>query len=162
MKTGFTLIEVIATLLLVAILAVSVVISLLPMAQGLMLVRDNAAAAQKARLAMSRIAREFTTITAIASSSSDGITYDFLVPAGNWYATLRHTLSRSGDELLLEGVPLCDDVADFDLSLDYVAGAPFPVIGVLLSLQSVVDGAAYITSYSNRIAPRNMIAGAGP
>ncbi|MGD9613218.1 MAG: type II secretion system protein J [Kiritimatiellia bacterium] len=159
MKNAFTLIEVIATLLLVAILAVSVAISLLPMTQGLMQVRANAATAQKARLAMSRIAREFTTITAVVSSSSDEITYDFLVPAGNWYATLRHTLSRSGDELLLNGIPLCDDVADFDLNLDYTAGAPYPAIGVLLSLQSVVGDDTYATSYSNQIAPRNMFAG---
>ncbi|MGD9780879.1 MAG: type II secretion system protein J [Kiritimatiellia bacterium] len=159
MKKGFTLIEVVATLLLVAILAVSVVISMLPMTQGLMQVRANTSTAQKARLALSRIGREFTTITAIVSSSPDGITYDFLVPAGSWYATLRHTLSRSGDELLLEGIPLCDDVADFDLSLDYAAGAPFPVIGILLSLQNVVGGDTYATSYSNQIAPRNMLAG---
>ena len=123
MKKGFTLIEVIATLLLVAILAVSMVISLLPMTQGLMQVRANTGTAQKARLAMSRIAREFTTISNVVSSGSSAITYDFLVPSGNWYATLRHTLSWNGDELLLEGVPLCDDVAGFDLDIDYAAGA---------------------------------------
>ena len=55
MKTGFTLVEMAATLLLVGILAVSVTISLLPMSQALMQVRDNSAAAQKARLAMARI-----------------------------------------------------------------------------------------------------------
>ena len=150
MKTAFTLIEVVATLLLVAILAVSVAISLLPMAQGLMQVRDNTAAAQKARLAMARIAREFTTITNVVSSGSGAITYDFLVPNGNWYAVRRHTLSWSGSAgapLLLEGVPLSDDVANFSLS--YAPGPP-PVIGILL--QSQEGGQAFRTG----IAPRNM------
>ena len=150
MKTAFTLIEVVATLLLVAILAVSMAISLLPMAQGLMQVRDNAAAAQKARLAMARLTREFTTITNVVASGSGAITYDFLVPNGNWYAVRRHTLSWSGSAgapLLLEGVPLSDDVANFSLS--YAPGPP-PVIGILL--QSQEGGQAFSTG----IAPRNM------
>ena len=150
MKKGFTLIEVIATLLLVAILAVSVAISLLPMTQGLMQVRDNAAAAQKARLAMARLTRELTTISNVVSSGSGGIMYDFLVPAGNWYATRTHTVSWSGTPgapLLLEGVPLSDDVANFSLS--YAPGPP-PVIDIVL--QSQVGG----NVFSTRIAPRNM------
>lgn len=150
MKKAFTLIEVIATLLLVSILAVSVAISLLPMTQGLMQVRDNAAAAQKARLAMARLTREFTTISNVVSSGSGGIQYVFLVPAGNWYTTRTHTVFWSGTPgapLLLEGVPLSDDVANFSLS--YAPGPP-PVIDVVL--QSQVGG----NVFSTRIAPRNM------
>ncbi len=149
MKKGFTMIEMIATLLLVAILAVSVVISLLPMAQGLMQVRDNAAAAQKARLAMARVSREFTTITNVVSSSSSAITYDFLVPAGAWYATLRHTVALNGDELQLEGIPLCDNVAGFHLA--YASGFP-AVIDVVLTMAGELGGNAY----SNHIVPRNI------
>ena len=52
MNKGFTLIELIATLLLVAIMGVSLVISLLPMSEALTQVRANSSAAQKARLAM--------------------------------------------------------------------------------------------------------------
>ena len=154
MKKGFTLIELIATLLLVALVGLSAVISMLPMAEGLMQIRDNAGAAQKARLALARISREFTTISGVVSSGPNAITYDFLVPAGAWYATVRHTLSWSGtpgDPLLLEGVPLTDDVADFALA---IFDAPGPATNwvVAVVLQSQVGSQAF----SNRIVPRNI------
>lgn len=154
MKKGFTLIELIATLLLVALVGLSAVISMLPMAEGLMQIRDNAGAAQKARLALARISREFTTISGVVSSGPNAITYDFLVPAGAWYATVRHTLSWSGtpgDPLLLEGVPLTDDVADFALSLYDAPGTPTNWV-VAVTLQSQVGSQAF----SNRIVPRNI------
>lgn len=149
-KQGFTLIEIVATLLLVSILAASVVISLLPMTEGLMQVRDNASAAQKARLAMARLSWEFTTITNVVSSGPRTLTYDFLVPAGNWYASLRHTLSWSGtpgEPLLLEGVPLSDDVAQFGLA--YSVATP-------LAIDVVLQSQVGVHSFSNRIVPRNL------
>lgn len=155
MKKGFTLIETIAVLLLVSILAMSVLISMLPMTQGLLQVRENTAAAQKARLAMVRLSREFTTITNIVSFSSGSVTYDFLVPSDSWYTTLTHTLSwdgTPGHPLMLQGVPLTDDVENFTLT--YLAGPP-PVIEVVLQSQVGESGNAY----SNRIAPRNILAG---
>ena len=158
MKMGFTLIEIVATLLLVALLAVSAVISMLPMTQGLMQVRDNVAAAQKARLALARLSREFTTISEVVSSGPHAITYDFLVPAGAWYATVRHTLSWSGtpgDPLLLEGVALSDDVADFSLNLYDAAGAPTNWV-----LDVVLRSQVGIHAFSNTIVPRNI--GGGP
>ena len=150
MKAGFTLIEMIAVLILVSILVSSATLSFVPMAEALTQVRTNTRAMQKSRLAMGRLTREFTTITNVVASGSGAITYDFLVPNGNWYAVRRHTLSWSGSAgapLLLEGVPLSDDVANFSLS--YAPGPP-PVIGILL--QSQEGGQAFSTG----IAPRNM------
>ena len=154
MKNGFTLIEILATLVLVAVLAVSLVISLLPMTEGLMQVRANADAAQKARLAMARLSREFTTITNVASWSAHAIHYDFLVTSGAWHATRSHTLAWSGtpgDPLLLEGVPLTDDVADFALAVYDAPGAATNWV-VAVALQSQVG----IHAFSNRIVPRNI------
>ncbi len=158
MKTGFTLIEILATLVLVAVLAVSLVISLLPMTEGLMQVRANADAAQKARLAMARLSREFTTITNVASWSAHAIHYDFLVSSGAWHATRSHTLAWSGtpgDPLLLEGVALSDDVADFSLNLYDAAGAPTNWV-----LDVVLRSQVGIHAFSNTIVPRNI--GGGP
>ena len=159
MKNGFTLLEMTATLLLVGILAVSVTISLLPMSQALMQVRDNTVAAQKARLAMARIAWEFTTITNLVSSGPSSISYQFLVSSGSHsYATRHHTLSwgGTGADLLLQddtaglSAPLSDDVAHFGLT--YEAGPP-------LIIQVVLESRAGGNSYSNRIVPRNILPG---
>ena len=161
--TGFTLIEIAATLLLVAVLGVSLVISLLPMTEGLMQVRVNAHAAQKARLAMARISREFTTITNVASFGPTAIAYDYLVPAGATFAARRHVLSWSGSELRLQaadaGGALCDEVGLFALTRDDSHGADAPVFTVVLRLQNAMAGDLVSTTFSNRIVPRNMRAG---
>lgn len=161
MKTAFTMIEVIATLLLVSILALSVAISLLPITQALMQVRANADTAQKARLAMSRISRELTTVTNVVSIGESDITYDFLVPVGAWYAVRRHTLAWDGTVLTLQegggaAVPLSDDVEQFGVNLRTTSGATMPTIDVVL--QSRETG----TVFSNAIAARNVIGEGGP
>ena len=63
MNKGFTLIELVAVLVLVGVLATAATVSLLPVAEGLILVRQNATAMQKSRLAFARLTRELTTIT---------------------------------------------------------------------------------------------------
>ncbi len=153
---GFTLIETIAVLLLVAILAMSAFVSLLPMTEALQQMRANAAAAQKARLAMARICREFTTITAVAESGPASIRYAFLLPAGaDAYVTHQHTLSWAGGgaSLMLQdndggrAEALSDDVADFQLT--YAAGPP---LVIHVRLQSQAGG----NVFSNRVVPRNI------
>ncbi len=157
MKKGFTLIETIAVLLLVGILAAATLISLLPMTAGLQQVRANTASAQKARLAMARLAWEFTTISNIVSSGPTAITYEFLLPNSDntWYVARRHSLSwgGAGTPLVLQDVAdnvsatLSDDVANFNL--DYAAGPP---LAIDVTLQSLLGG----NTYSNRIVPRNI------
>ncbi len=159
MKKGFTLIEMVATLLLVAILAVSVAISLLPMAQSLMQVRDNASTVQKARLAMSRMSREFTTITNVVAGDSHSISYVFLDPSATPHPRTLSWGGAPGDPLQLEGVSLSDDVSDFELRYYAEVGASpqsswqadSRIIEVLLRSQAVG------TVYTNHIVPRNIL-----
>lgn len=156
---GFSLIEAIAVLLLVGILATTVVISLLPMVQGLTQVQENTETSQKARLAMARISRELTTVTNIVALSSSAITYQFLVPAGaSTYAALQHTISwngSSGSPVLLEGVPLVDRVDD--LQFTAIAGDPL-ALDVALTLHNGVG----VDLFAMRIIPRNIPAGGAP
>lgn len=156
MKKGFTLIELIATLLLVAIMGVSLVISLLPMSEALTQVRANASAAQKARLAMARITSEFTTISNVLAGGSSAISYRFLAPAGlHAFAVHAHTLSwgGAGADLVLQddadgrAEALTDDVADFHLTYD--AGPP---LVIHVTLQSEVG----VNAFSNSVVPRDI------
>ena len=156
MKKGFTLIELTATLLLVAIMGVSLVISLLPMSEALMQVRANASAAQKARLAMSRITAEFITITNVLTGGSSAISYRFLTPDGlKAYAVHAHTLvwGGAGTDLVLRddadgrAEALTDDVADFQLTYD--VGPP---LVIHVALQSEVG----VNAFSNSVVPRDI------
>lgn len=163
MKKGYTLIETVAVFLLIAVMMLSVAVSLVPMSDGFSQAIRNSDAAQKSQLAWMRISSEFTSISNVVAGSSQSITYDFLDPAGN---TLRRTLSWSGlpgDALLLDNIPLTDDVADFSLNYALAPGAPGQpswfagarLIGIeLQTLQATA-------TYSNRIAPRNLIPGGG-
>ena len=60
---GFTLIEVIASLVLIGIMAVTVATALVHGMQGFVFTKENTAVAQKAQLAMHRLQRELTGLT---------------------------------------------------------------------------------------------------
>lgn len=156
MNKGFSFIEIIATLLITGLLGAAIFVSLLPAVEGLSLARDQAAQAQKSRMAMARLTREMTTITSMTTNQTHAVRYHFLIPEGpNAYLTQEHHLQWSGnpgDPLTLQGATLLDDVQDFQLV--YPAGPP-QAIGLAFETG---DGLVV----SNLIVPRNMIAGGAP
>ena len=158
MKQGFTLIEIIAVLVLVSVLVLASTIALLPMAEGFLQMRRNVDASQKSHLAMSRIVREFTAITNVVSGGQRTITYDSLDPAGSPY---RRTLTwdgNAGSPLTLSGAPLSDDVRYFELR--YYAspeGAATTAWNADTRLVEVILGTlSGGETYTNRIVPRNL------
>lgn len=160
-QSGFTLIEVVAVLVLIGVLAVSTVVSLLPMAEGFVLARRNADAARKAQHAMGRITGEFTTITNVLSGTGNAITYDFLEASGGAFLPRRRTLARSGPALLLDGIALSDDVGHFELRYyDDSDPSATPrsswVGGTSRLIEVILESAASGDRYTNRIAPRNI------
>ncbi|MCX5852856.1 MAG: prepilin-type N-terminal cleavage/methylation domain-containing protein [Deltaproteobacteria bacterium] len=73
---GFTLIEVIVTLVLVGIMAVGIGNTLVLEVQGYLFARDAESSSQKAQLALARIKREIIDLTAItATTDSSTMTY---------------------------------------------------------------------------------------
>ena len=72
-KTGFTLIELIASMLIISIIASFSLLFLMTGAAGFVTAQQNAVLAQKARLAMARLSAEF---------SSEMKVIDSLSPAG--------------------------------------------------------------------------------
>lgn len=71
-EKGFTLIEVIAVLLIVGIMATLGGMGIVQAVKGYMTVKENAAITQKAQLAMSRITREIQEMMSIAPGTAGG------------------------------------------------------------------------------------------
>lgn len=70
-QKGFTLIEIIAALVITGILAAVAGMAIVQTVKGYMTVKDNSTATQEAQLAMSRINREIIELTRITSSASN-------------------------------------------------------------------------------------------
>lgn len=157
MKQGFTLIEIIAVMLLVSFLVLIATLSLLPMTEGFFQIRRSAEGLQKTHLALARIGRELTTITNVVASGRHTLTYDFLDPTG---AAHRRTLSWNGADspLLLNAVPLSDDVGTFELRYyatpDGAAATSWTADSRLIEFS--LGSAAGPHLYTVRIRPRNL------
>jgi prepilin-type N-terminal cleavage/methylation domain-containing protein len=74
-RAGFTLIEIIATLVLVGFLGALAGMGLLQGVEGYMLARDNAHLAQKAQVAGLRLARELMELSDVSSAAATSIRY---------------------------------------------------------------------------------------
>ena len=158
MNRGYTLIELVAVLLLLGVLAASTAVSLVPVAEGLMHVRQSARAMQKTRLAIVRLSREFTTIANITASGPRDLTYEFLDSSG---APQQRTLSwggAPGDDLTLNNVPLTDDVAFFELRYYSHGGSAQSAWSTnCLIIEMVLTNQTANYGFINRIAPRNLL-----
>ena len=165
MKAGFTLIEMIAVLILVSILVSSATLSFVPMAEALTQVRSNTRAMQKSRLAMGRLTREFTTITNVASGNAHTLNYFFMNPLGLVQYRALSWGGSAGDPLLLNGNELTDDVADFRLQyIDYDFGAEtwrtnatWASGSVCEYIEIVLQSAETGDRFTNIVAPRNYL-----
>jgi len=130
-QDGFTLIEMIASLAIVAILAAIAGIGLVQITEGFVLSRTGAEMAQKAQSAMARMTKEFDHITDVSAGSSLSIRFESF-HADEAIDTIRSfTISwngTAGDDLILTchdcpgGNPaavLVDKVAAFDVNYIY-------------------------------------------
>lgn len=157
-RSGFTLVETIAVLLLMSVLALSIFIALIPVSEGLAQARENSDIAQKTHLAMARLFRELTTITNVVQSGPALLSYDYLDPAGVSHRRTLNWTGNAGDPLLLNNVPLADDVNMF--ALRYFAGdggapaAAWSSAAPVVEIELQVRGGGIV--YTNRIAPRNI------
>jgi prepilin-type N-terminal cleavage/methylation domain-containing protein len=132
---GFTLIEMIASLAIVAMLAAVAGIGLVQLTEGFILSRTGAETAQKAQMAMMRMVKEFNHIVDVQAGSSLSLRFDSyhaddpLDPIHAYTITWNGT---AGDPLLLTcldcpggplSAPLVDQVVSFGLAYVYYDAA---------------------------------------
>ncbi|TFH15358.1 MAG: type II secretion system protein [Lentisphaerales bacterium] len=161
-KDGATLVELIVTLVIIAVIGALAAGMFVTTVRSFMQTREQAHAAEKAQLAMNRVLRELLMVTNMVSGTSQAVVFDTLNSAGY---PVNHTIAWSGtqsDPLLVDANTLTDDVNLF--RLDYIrfdpAGAEIVdtawstncrAVDVVLHL-----GGTGPTRYTGRVYPRNL------
>jgi prepilin-type N-terminal cleavage/methylation domain-containing protein len=164
-EKGFTLIEVIATLVLVGITAAFAGMWIVSVVNGYLFAKTNASTVQKAQLAMTRLAKEFTAIDSIIPGSTTGIQITYTRPDPPPLTTsTQYTVSRTGSDpgpytIQLGGNTLIDRVSQFDLTYCDNAGSgcsttwssTSKIINISLTLSDAPN-----TPFTQRVTPRNL------
>lgn len=175
-EKGFTLIEVIVTLILVGITTALAGMWIVSVANGYVFAKMNANTVQKGQLAMTRLAKEFSAIQSVTDSDNTWITYTRIDDMSTTPPTTK-TLTVSGATaglLTLGGATLTDKVGESGFTLGYCtksdlennnatclrnkwapSGEPEPSIMIEIKLK--LKGANDIESeFTKRVAPRNL------
>jgi prepilin-type N-terminal cleavage/methylation domain-containing protein len=161
-EKGFTLIEVIVTLVLVGITAALAGMWIVSVANGYILAKTNAGTRQKAQLAMTRLVKEFTAINAITSSNDTQITYTKASATGTTSSiTVSQTGSSSPYTVELGGNTLIDRVSAFTLqycnnatSCSSIGSSWSPTSKIIQISLTLID--APNTPFTWRVVPRNL------
>ena len=148
---GYSLLELIAALVLMGFLIAIAGSGLADMVAGYNIVKRASEASQKAQFAMSRMIKEFTITESVGAVASGDITYDILTIAGRE----THRLYQQGGNLYFENITvdpghghvLTDDVTNFTVTYD----SGTREIGLTLSMSD--SPRVFVTSVYHRNAP---------
>jgi prepilin-type N-terminal cleavage/methylation domain-containing protein len=114
-KKGFTLIELVTAIVIIAIVSTMAGMGLIQIANGYALAKKSAVLAQQAQIALTRLSKEFAGIQSIISASGTSITYTRLNASG---LLEPHSLVWTGPDrpLALDGDALIDKEQLFSLT----------------------------------------------
>lgn len=115
-RRAFTLIEVLAVLVILAVVCGVGTLFVGSVIRGFGFARDSAAIAQKAQLALGRLSHEFARIRSIdASSTANSISYTADFSSASEAVTEGHTVALDGAAVTYDGAHLADCVDAFEL-----------------------------------------------
>ena len=165
-EKGFSLIEVIVTLILVGITAALAGMWIVSVANGYLFVKENASNLQKGQLAMTRLTKEFTAIKSVdaGTTATNATQITYTRNTNVWDTTVTATVSSTGGLLQLNGNTLTDGVSDFKLKYcndDIATPCPdtnttwSPTVSRIIEISLTLIGAES-TPFTKRIAPRNL------
>jgi prepilin-type N-terminal cleavage/methylation domain-containing protein len=158
-QDGFTLIEIIISLVLIGIIAAFSAMGVSSIVNGFLITRANAATTQKGQLAMARLVTEFKCITSVDSAASGPTSITFTSYRQGVAGV--HVVSWTADTITMDGDILTDNVAGLDLGyFDSYSGAKQGtwassrrMIQVTLSLKGANNA---VSVFTDRVIPRNL------
>ncbi|MCP3876708.1 MAG: prepilin-type N-terminal cleavage/methylation domain-containing protein [Desulfobacteraceae bacterium] len=126
-KKGFTLVEIIVTMILVSILSAGAGMGIVAITQGYLYAGKNGQMAQKTNIAMKRMSRELQDIYFVSAASASSITFfSTLGQRTIGFDTNAIKLSENGDPIA-GGDILIDDIANFTFSFTHTSGGSWSV-----------------------------------
>jgi len=166
-EKGFTLIEVIVTMILVGITAALAGMWIVSVANGYIFAKMNASTTQKAQLAMTRLVKEFSAISAITAATADSITYTrnnstlgsltgqiVSKIGGDLKLNTANTLTDSVNTFVLS---YCDDIITTSGTPSQTCGASWSSTSRIIVITLTITGANNTTStFTQRVTPRNL------
>lgn len=159
-EKGFTLIEIIVSLVILGILGTLTILGAVRVVESFVFTRMNAETAQKGHIAMNRLTKEFTNIVSVNSADSTSIDFTSRSYLDGTTQTGR-SVSLVGTILVLDGNVLTDDVSGF--SMEYLAtfdGAESSTWSgsrrIIIFTLSLVGANNIVSTFTSRVAPRNL------
>lgn len=167
-EKGFTLIEMIAVIVLMGITAALAGMWIVSVANAYLYSKLNMDTTQKAQLAMTRVTKELTAIKTVNAGAAAQLTYtrsnyDYvnMMDPGDLTQTLKY--DAAGGTLTINGNILTDNVSNFTMSYcDEVNSTNCPtnwsstsrIIQITLTLKGADNT---VSAFTQRIAPRNIL-----
>jgi prepilin-type N-terminal cleavage/methylation domain-containing protein len=143
---GFTLIEMVATLVLVGIMAVGMAYFLIPGIQGYLFAQENAELTQKVELAMTRLTRELRECyTCDGAEEAISLPFAFENTLGN------REISLSNGNLKINGYILLNKVQSADIFTRYSTDP----LGLNIELDITHQQEGSTLTFTTNIFPRN-------
>lgn len=157
-KKGFTLLEVLIVLIMVAVLAAAAVFGYVQVVKGTLFTKKNAATIQKGQIAITKLVKEFNNIniSSITAAGQTSITFTSIKNA----MPETHTVSLSGNTITYDDDILTDQVSGFELKYydnydstgESTWQASRRIIEITLKLKGADD---VISEFKARVKPRN-------